>query len=396
MMLPILLGLLAIHHTQGFNPCNETAATKAKTITDLYLCYNKTSFTSTVWIPLNSFYIGGYKASDWKGYNWYLSSSDGNNPGWDTVFTYTGNDWIPCKEDKLQGSAKNLSKQLDLTQANDHLILNFNTESNPLLEKPPSSQKRTHLVPTTKKSSTLSGTLAGDSSCYHLTLFIYKSGKDPHHFLSICNNITKEVNTSTSPSSTDITPVLTKGPLSTTMTAVMIVGPKLKSDDWFRITTGITGHTNNWLLLAEQAAQDASDDCMVCLGPRPILRVVPAPIGEDCLTAVMNCTNIGNSNCTKWDRIFPITKQEKRKPIFSRDVTATNHTCINMTGPGERLGSLNASSCLTITEVDPSFKPESRADVWWWCGDPQLYDRLPRNWTGVTVAARPSHQTLSH
>lgn len=183
-----------------------------------------------------------------------------------------------------------------MTQANDHLILNFNTESNPLLEKPPSSQKRTHLVPTTKTSS---GTLAGDSSCYHLTLFIYKSGKDPHHFLSICNNITKEVNTATSPSSTDTTPALTKGPLSTTMTAVMIVGPKLKSDDWFRITTGITGHTNNWLLLAEQAAQDASDDCMVCLGPRPILRVVPAPIGKDCLTAVMNYTNIGNSNCTK-------------------------------------------------------------------------------------------------
>uniref|UniRef100_A0A3P8P7H0 Envelope glycoprotein n=1 Tax=Astatotilapia calliptera TaxID=8154 RepID=A0A3P8P7H0_ASTCA len=314
MLLPTLLSLLVVSQTHGFNPCNDTDG-QAKKTDDLYLCYNKTSFTSTVWIPFNSFYIGGYKAEAWKGYDWYLST--------------------------------------------EHLILNFHTLNNPLLEKPPKSQKRTHLVPT----------LASSSNCYHLTLFIYKSGKDPHHFVSIY-----EPNGS---------PALSAGPLSKTMKTAIIVGPKLKPDDWFRVTTGITGHSNNWLLLAEQAAQDASDDCMVCLGPRPILRVVPAPMEENCLTAVMNHTNIQDKNCTKWDRIFPITNEEKRKPIFSQDVMVANHTCINMIGPGERLGSLNATSCLTITKVDSSFKPRSRADVWWWCGDLNLYDRLPNNWIGM-------------
>uniref|UniRef100_A0A3P8R7D5 Envelope glycoprotein n=1 Tax=Astatotilapia calliptera TaxID=8154 RepID=A0A3P8R7D5_ASTCA len=285
---------------------------------------------------------------------------------------------MPYQSSQLQESAKNLSKQMNLTKTAEHLILNFHTLNNPLLEKPPKSQKRTHLVPT----------LASNSNCYHLTLFIYKTGKDPHHFVSICNNITKGM----VPSSTEApqeedepngSPALSAGPLSKTMNTAIIVGPKLKPDDWFRVTTGITGHSNNWLLLAEQAAQDASDDCMVCLGPRPILRVVPAPMEENCLTAVMNHTNIQDKNCTKWDRIFPITNEEKRKPIFSQDVMVANHTCINMIGPGERLGSLNATSCLTITKVDSSFKPRSRADVWWRCGDLNLYDRLPNNWIGM-------------
>lgn len=375
-----LLWLVAIKsQVNGFNPCNETAATQVTTTADLYLCYNQTSFSSTVWIPLNSFHIGGYLGSQWPGYDWYLSSSDATNPGWDTVFTYTGNDWTPTP---TQGSARNLSKQLNLTKTNTHLVVNFHTTSHPLLENPPKLQKRTYVVPQTSSSHT--GTLAGSSSCYHLTLFIYKSGKDPHHFLSICNNLTR--NEESNANTTTVTssgPALTKGPLSTSMTTVVIAGPELEADDWFKITTGISGHSNNWLLLAEQAARDANDDCMVCLGPRPTLRVVPAPIEEQCLVEVMNSTNIEDINCTKWDKIFPLTGPEKRKPIFARDVTATNHTCINMTGPGERIGTLNDSSCLTLTDVDPLFNPVSRADIWWWCGDPQIYDRLPRNKTGM-------------
>uniref|UniRef100_A0A669CLG5 Envelope glycoprotein n=1 Tax=Oreochromis niloticus TaxID=8128 RepID=A0A669CLG5_ORENI len=319
-----LLWLVAIKsQVNGFNPCNGTAATQVKTTADLYLCYNQTSFSSTVWIPLNSFHIGGYLGSQWPGYDWYLSSSDATNPGWDTVFTYTGNDWTPTP---TQGSARNLSEQLNLTKTNTHLVVNFHTTSHPLLENPPKSQKRTYVVPQTSSSHT--GTLAGSSSCYHLTLFIYKSGKDPHHFLSICNNLTR--NEESNANTTTVTssgPALTKGPLSTSMTTVVIAGPELEADDWFRITTGISGHSNNWLLLAEQAARDANDDCMVCLGPRPTLRVVPAPIEEQCLVKVMNSTN--------------------------------------------------------IEDINPLFNPVSRADIWWWCGDPQIYDRLPRNKTGM-------------
>uniref|UniRef100_A0A668TU23 Envelope glycoprotein n=1 Tax=Oreochromis aureus TaxID=47969 RepID=A0A668TU23_OREAU len=220
------------------------------------------------------------------------------------------------------------------------------------------------------------------SPCYHLTLFVYREhASDPHTYLSICSNITN-TGTNTLTKETKDIPALTVGP-HTYMTKVAIVGPELEADDWFKITTGISGHSNNWLLLVEQAAQDANDDCVVCLGPRPTLRIVPAPVEDHCLIAVMNWTNIPEPNCTKWDRTFPITGQEKKKPIFNNKVTSANHTCINMTGSGERIGRLNSSNCLTITKVNETFKPISRADVWWWCGDPQIYDRMPSDWTGV-------------
>ncbi|KAL4009640.1 hypothetical protein ACER0C_003492 [Sarotherodon galilaeus] len=86
------------------NPCNQTATLKKTE--DLYLCYNKTSFSSTVWIPLNSFHIGGYRGDEWNEYDWYLSSTDWDQ-GWDTVFTYTGNDWTPYSEYWLANTAKN-------------------------------------------------------------------------------------------------------------------------------------------------------------------------------------------------------------------------------------------------------------------------------------------------
>lgn len=56
------------------NPCNQTATLKKTE--DLYLCYYKTSFSSAVWIPLNSFHIGGRRGDKWNEYDWYLSSTD--------------------------------------------------------------------------------------------------------------------------------------------------------------------------------------------------------------------------------------------------------------------------------------------------------------------------------
>ncbi|KAL3981334.1 collagen type VI alpha [Sarotherodon galilaeus] len=56
------------------NPCNQTATLKKTE--DLYLCYHKTSFSSAVWIPLNSFHIGGHRGDKWNEYDWYLSSTD--------------------------------------------------------------------------------------------------------------------------------------------------------------------------------------------------------------------------------------------------------------------------------------------------------------------------------
>ncbi|XP_019210900.1 uncharacterized protein LOC109199982 isoform X2 [Oreochromis niloticus] len=155
------------------NPCNQTATLKKTE--DLYLCYNKTSFSSTVWIPLNSFHIGGYRGDEWNEYDWYLSSTDWDQ-GWDTVFTYTGNDWTPYSEYWLANSAKNWSKTMNMTKTSTHLILNFHTEKLPLAETPLAMSVRTwdHFT---------------NSPCYHLTLFVYrKHANDPHTYLSICSH----------------------------------------------------------------------------------------------------------------------------------------------------------------------------------------------------------------
>lgn len=39
----------------------------------------------------------------------------------------------------------------------------------------------------------------------------------------------------------------------------------------------VYGAINNWLLMAEQAGVAAQADCVVCLEPRPMLRMVPLP-----------------------------------------------------------------------------------------------------------------------
>ena len=42
-------------------------------------------------------------------------------------------------------------------------------------------------------------------------------------------------------------------------------------DEWFQVTTGVSGTNNNWLLMVEQAANMTKTDCVVCMGPRPLL-----------------------------------------------------------------------------------------------------------------------------
>lgn len=64
----------------------------------------------------------------------------------------------------------------------------------------------------------------------------------------------------------------------------------LTKDDIFQMLTGISGQGNNWLLLAEQAANKVNSDCIVCMGARPTLRVVPAPVNSTCLLDLMNNT----------------------------------------------------------------------------------------------------------
>lgn len=162
----------------------------------------------------------------------------------------------------------------------------------------------------------------------------------------------------------------------------ILVLENLTADDWFRFSTGISGHNNNWLLIIEQAANSTKQDCIVCMGPRPLLQIVPASMPASCVLDVMTKTNPTTLNCTDWDQIFPNTREEKKKPIFSKNVARGNFTCVNMTGSGSKLGNLSISWCSSILSVTRTFKPVCRGDIWWWCGDSRLFDSLPVNASG--------------
>lgn len=118
------------------------------------------------------------------------------------------------------------------------------------------------------------------------------------------------------------------------------------------------------------------------MGPRPILQVVPTIVPEQCMVEVMNKNN-PNKNCSSWDSVFPVTDQDKKKPLFSKKMAPGNFTCINITGTGYKLGNISRVQCTSITQVPGNFNPIARADVWWWCGDDRLFDRLPSDATGV-------------
>uniref|UniRef100_A0A3P9CGM2 ribonuclease H n=1 Tax=Maylandia zebra TaxID=106582 RepID=A0A3P9CGM2_9CICH len=141
--------------------------------------------------------------------------------------------------------------------------------------------------------------------------------------------------------------------------------------------------TNNWLLLAEQAADKTASDCIVCMGARPTLRVVPAPVNSACLLHLMNNTKRGH--CSYLENHFPKTQRSvsNKPPFFSSDVAVNNFTCINLTGNAVKLGSLNSSWCTEMTVMKPNFRPTARADLWWWCGNNKLYDGFPRDASGL-------------
>lgn len=162
----------------------------------------------------------------------------------------------------------------------------------------------------------------------------------------------------------------------------VIVPRPEKADDWFRLFTGLSGQGNNWLLLVEQAAKGIQTDCVVCMGPRPMLKVVPSVINPECVIHVMNNTMITNLNCTRYDTPHPVVEPVKVKPIFDKRIAKNNFTCIKLQGKKHLLANITSEWCAQTINVSPDFNPQSRADVWWWCSDEKLYDRLPRNSTG--------------
>uniref|UniRef100_A0A1A8GNV3 Novel protein similar to envelope protein (Env), Uncharacterized protein n=1 Tax=Nothobranchius korthausae TaxID=1143690 RepID=A0A1A8GNV3_9TELE len=156
------------------------------------------------------------------------------------------------------------------------------------------------------------------------------------------------------------------------------------ADDLINIVTGIFGNTNNWLLLAEQAAKASNQDCVVCMTARPTLRVVPPPIPPSGVSHLMDDSS-RTDDCSNLETIFPpkATGDDGGTPFFSNIVAPNNFSCIQLTGVGgDFLGNVTSTWCIGTT-VFPSFRPKKRVNLWWWCGTHKLYDGFPDNSSGT-------------
>lgn len=306
--------------------------------------------TARIEIPIKSlkgFWSQAPVSGDgWQNHWWYLTGHVLRLDWSALVTTQEGSYWAPGSSKEAQF----FKDRVTLKHDSDKLVMTFALDGGSI--RPPNAN-------------------IFNTSCWGFLLWAWHSGADPYFPVVVCVNDTMR--------STD-QPKMTN---QTRQAGVNVSSVSLDDvDGWFQMVTGISGTFNNWLLMAEQAGNVSGGDCVVCMGPRPLLQVVPAPLSIDCMMLVMNAT-VPGGNCTGWDKIFPVTKEEKNKPIFSSRVARGNFTCVNLTGAGEQFGRVKEDWCNHTYPVGSKFAPVPRADLWWWCGDNKLFDRLPHNVIGL-------------
>uniref|UniRef100_A0A3B3CR11 Uncharacterized protein n=1 Tax=Oryzias melastigma TaxID=30732 RepID=A0A3B3CR11_ORYME len=304
--------------------------------------------TTSVQIPIKTLKNPwGQTGEGRQGYWWYLTGHPVRTD-WDTLITTEqGNYWPPGSGPEAQF----FKDKIVMTHNGDSLNLRVTFMDGS--DKPPNAS-------------------FFNTSCWGFQLWAWSSGTDQSFPILMCVNSSMNVGDK---------PTVNNYTKQVGITVMSILNSD--TDGWFRITTGVSGQSNNWLLLVEQAAKAVGIDCIVCMGSRPLLQIIPAVLPPHCVIPVMNETNIKEKNCASWDLVFPITGLEKQKPLFSKKVAMGNFTCISLQGQGEPLGKLNFSRwCTTTYNVLANFRSVSRSDIWWWCGDDRLFDRLPANVKG--------------
>lgn len=159
---------------------------------------------------------------------------------------------------------------------------------------------------------------------------------------------------------------------------------KMTKEQVFSVETGILEWTNNWLVMVEQGSRLVQDDCMVCLAPHPLLRMVPVPseLNATCIANIM-ANNVPSDESKQWGKIYPLTRPADQKPLFSTKVALGNFTCINGTrNSTNKLGNFNAAWCVSYIITNGSLG-KMCSNVWWYCGNKVLRGNLPLNFTGI-------------
>ncbi|XP_013855004.1 uncharacterized protein LOC106510824, partial [Austrofundulus limnaeus] len=330
---PLMTGQLA-------NPCKTNGTGNTK---ELYYCYQNNRTLASVIFDKTKFSIGGWSAHDWNGYAWYLDSTGYKQVGhnWKDVFSTTDNTWSSSSYG-TSDMAKRWKGRIKITDTAQSLILDVNTTTVPF-DKPIGIGQYPNPL------------------CHAIALCVWRPHyTDPCVTVSFCPNLT----------TTALLPTITKGPKSKSpIQSKIMTNPTV--DDWFKVITGISRVNNNWLVMAEQAANASATDCIICMGPRPLLRVVPAPMVPHCLVSVMN-VSVPTGQCSVYDSVYPLTGKENEKPIFSYHIARQNFTCINITG-FKSIGRVPVDFCNCTVKVPATFNPLSRSDIWWWCGTEQIY-----------------------
>ncbi|XP_061127193.1 uncharacterized protein LOC133147121 [Syngnathus typhle] len=308
--------------------------------------------TSTITVPLKSLrgIRGGYLTTGdkWPGHWWYLTG----NPevsDWSALITsQVPGFWPPGSSEEAQFFAKRMT----LKNQGSSLLLTVTLPDDTV--RPP--------------HATLFNT-----SCWGFQLWAWSSGKDPQFPIVICVN--KTMRGADSPVLSDHTKAS-----GVVVTSVALIN----TDSHFVASTGISGQTNNWLLMAEQAANMTNTSCVVCMGPRPLLKIIPASVVPECAIFLMLTPSIPSAHpCSSWDKVYPVSYLTKSKPLFSTDVAKGNFTCVKLPGTGISLGVLPAPMCTSLFDVATSFSPIARSDIWFWCNTDKLYDSLPLNSSGT-------------
>lgn len=286
--------------------------------------------SSTVLLPWTGLTHRGTDASRDKLYDWYVTNRQGGSWG-DLVAYPSGSNWRSWIK---SASALHQHKIIHFTKTPTGFTINANLTGNNSIDPP------------------------GAPGCWMFTFWALKSGHDQPYWMKICQMPPSNI--------TALQPITSPIAQQRGIT-VMKSNKNNRVDSLFQIATGISGlHGNNWLLLAEQAANMSGTDCVVCTGPRPILRVVPAPIDPNCVYSVMTQTTPSRKNCSMWDTIYPMTApvKVKPKPIYSNHVAVQNFTCVNFTAFGKALGNLSSVWCPAIITVNAPFRVIPRADIW--------------------------------
>lgn len=301
---------------------------------------------TTVVIPMSSLVRKGQNRGKYFQDYWYMTN-DLQQTGWETMVADLDNEWTP-KWGTTENAKQQKNKITLVRGAQENLVLTFDLTKG-------------SLYPT-----------GHNTGCWGFLLWAYVKGNDPSFYLFVC-----QVNNN----NTTIDPTL--GPISLDRGVTVYKTNELTTDQTYEIMTGVTGLLNNWLLLAEQAGIAAQTACLVCLGPRPLMRIVPPPpeLTPPCMINLMSRSN-PSASCKYWDKIYPMTKQSKTKPFFSNDLASGNFTCFyNETG-AKSVGHIDSTLCQTNQSLT-IWVSKVRVDVWWYCGGGTLRDALPKKFDGT-------------